>query len=390
MTDRYHIRIVSSLHDVDPKSWNSLLTPGNINPFVTHEFLNALETSSSACAETGWLPQHLLLEAAEGDLLGALPCYLKDHSQGEYVFDHGWADAFMRAGGDYYPKLQSSIPFTPASGPRFLVPKSENAEVRMIALAQGVKQLCDKLNVSSAHITFMDKPQWDIAASQGYLLRTDQQFHWNNNNYENFEQFLMALSSRKRKNIRKERETANSVSGLEVEFLTANDLNEQVWDQFFMFYQDTGARKWGHPYLTREFFSRIGESLGDRTLLIMAKRNGHYIAGALNFIGDECLYGRHWGSIEDHPCLHFELCYYRAIEYAIENNIKKVEAGAQGAHKLARGYMPVTTRSAHWITHSGFRQAVEDYLVQERMHVDMENRALKTHAPFKKTGMTND
>ncbi len=386
MTESFQIQVISSLDDVEASAWNALLEGRPLNPFVTHEFLHALEASKSACAETGWLAQHLLLQTTNGKLLGALPCYLKNHSQGEYVFDHGWADAFYRAGGDYYPKLQCSVPFTPATGPRFLVPPSNNANACATALAQGLKQLCDKMLVSSAHITFMEEDQWSTMRTMDFLLRTDQQFHWINDDYRNFDDFLDALSSRKRKNIKKERITAHAIPGLSIEHLTNDNLTDEVWDRFFGFYQDTGARKWGQPYLTRGFFTKIGETFGDRTLLIMAKREGKYIAGALNFVGENCLYGRHWGCMEDHPFLHFELCYYQAIEFAIKNGLSRVEAGAQGAHKLARGYLPVKTRSAHWITHPGFRGAVSDYLMQERKHVDMENRTLETHAPFKKSG----
>ncbi len=382
--ETFQIRLIQSLKEVEASDWNSLVSESAGNPFVTYEFLSALETSGSATAETGWLAQHLLLETGSGELLGALPCYLKNHSQGEYVFDHGWADAFMRAGGDYYPKLQCSIPFTPATGSRFLVPECENRHARMQALAQGLKQLCGKLHVSSAHITFMEDEEWQLAGEQDYLQRTDQQFHWVNGGYQTFDCFLNALSSRKRKNIRKERNAAVADNGISIELVMGADISERVWDRFFSFYVDTGSRKWGSPYLTREFFSLVGNSLADRTLLILAKRNDEYIAGAINFISDECLYGRHWGCLEDHPFLHFEVCYYQAIEFAIARGLKRVEAGAQGAHKLARGYVPVTTKSAHWITHPGLRDAVSDYLVHERREVDRHNEILREHAPFKK------
>ncbi|MEO0328090.1 MAG: GNAT family N-acetyltransferase [Pseudomonadota bacterium] len=384
MSDSFQIRIVSSLEDIPAASWNALLEGRPLNPFVTHEFLYALEKSGSAIAETGWYGQHLLLESAEGTLLGALPCYLKNHSQGEYVFDYGWADAFMRAGGDYYPKLQCSVPFTPATGPRFLVPGTEDAPVRRKALIHGLRQFCEKIGVSSAHITFLEKDEWEQAADENFLQRTDQQFHWVNDAYETFDDFLGALSSRKRKNIKKERRIAQETPGLSIELLSGDQLTEAIWDRFFIFYEDTGERKWGTPYLTREFFSLIGESMGDRILLVLAKRNEDYVAGAINFIGDDCIYGRHWGCTENHPCLHFEICYYQAIEYAIKMKLPSVEAGAQGAHKLARGYMPVTTRSAHWITHPGLRNAVSDYLVHERQEVNKHNEVLKEHGPFKK------
>lgn len=386
MTDTFQIRIISSLADVSAAQWNSLLGNRPENPFVTHEFLHSLEASDSANAESGWLAQHLLLETTNGDLLGALPCYLKNHSQGEYVFDHGWADAFMRAGGNYYPKLQCSVPFTPATGPRFLVPDGPKREARIEALLQGLRQLAEKLKVSSAHVTFLEEEEWDLAGKSGYLQRTDQQFHWINEGYAGFDDFLAALSSRKRKNIKKERRIALQDNSIEIEHLRGPEISERVWDRFFAFYMDTGSRKWGTPYLTREFFSMVGNALGDRVLLVMARKGEEYVAGAINFIGGDCLYGRHWGCLEDHPCLHFEVCYYQAIEFAILNGLGRVEAGAQGAHKLARGYLPVTTRSIHWITHPGLRDAVADYLVHERREVDRHNRILGEHAPFKKEG----
>jgi len=384
MSDQFQIRIINSLQDINPAQWNALQSSGAFNPFVSYEFLYALEKSQSATSKTGWLGQHLILEDNKGEMLGALVCYLKNHSQGEYVFDHGWADAFERAGGNYYPKLQCSVPFTPASGPRFLVPDCEGRDIRMTALAQGLQQLCERMEVSSAHITFMQDDEWQFAGTQDYLQRKDQQFHWLNENYKTFADFLTKLSSRKRKNIKKERRVALEENGITIDLLKGDEITERIWDRFFAFYTDTGMRKWGQPYLTREFFTLIGEMMSDRTLLIMAKRDGEYVAGAINFIGDDCLYGRHWGCIEDHPCLHFEVCYYQAIDYAIVHGLARVEAGAQGSHKLARGYVPVTTHSAHWITHPGLRDAVADYLVHERREVDRHNEILSEHAPFKK------
>lgn len=384
MSDTFQIRIINSFKDIAPERWNALQQADAINPFVTHEFLYALEKSGSAVSKTGWLGQHLILEDDQGTMLGALPCYLKNHSQGEYVFDHGWADAFERAGGNYYPKLQCSVPFTPATGSRFLVPQCEGREIRMTALAQGLKQLCERMEVSSAHITFMEEDEWAFAGEQDYLRRKDQQFHWLNEGYKSFDDFLAKLSSRKRKNIKKERRVALEDNGITIDLLKGNEISERDWDRFFAFYNDTGMRKWGQPYLTREFFSLVGEMMPERTLLIMARREDEYVAGALNFIGDDCLYGRHWGCLEDHPCLHFEVCYYQAIDYAIAHGLKRVEAGAQGSHKLARGYVPVTTHSAHWITNPGFRDAVSDYLVHERREVDRHNEILSEHAPFKK------
>lgn len=392
MPETYQIRVLPGLGDIDTDRWNGLVPLSSdsegktlsANPFVRHEFLCALEKSQSACAETGWLPQHLVLESDSGSALGALPCYLKNHSQGEYVFDYGWAEAFMRAGGEYYPKLQCSVPFTPATGPRLLVQQDNMAAKR--ALIEGLRQLTERIGASSAHITFLPEEDWHFLGEHGYLQRTDQQFHWTNKGYHHFSDFLDDLSSRKRKNIRKEREAALSNNGISVEWLSGSELTESIWDTFFEFYMDTGSRKWGSPYLTREFYSLIGDSMGEDIALVMAKRSGKYIAGAINFIGDGCLYGRHWGCIEDHPFLHFELCYYQAIDYAIEKGLLRVEAGAQGGHKLARGYAPVTTYSAHWIEHPGLRRAVGDYLESERRHVELENQALMKHTPFRKDG----
>ncbi|MGI3127329.1 GNAT family N-acetyltransferase [Nitratireductor sp. PBL-C9] len=353
------------------------------NPFVSHAFLSSLEESGCAVRESGWLGQHLFLRSEDGVLLGAVPCYLKSHSQGEYVFDHGWADAFERAGGHYYPKLQVSVPFTPATGPRLLVRDGIAPDAVRHALAEGLKTLTDRLGVSSVHVTFARDE--DIAAldDAGFLLRTDQQFHFFNRGYENYDDFLGTLASRKRKALKKERRTALE-NGIEIEWLTGAGLTEAVWDDFFAFYLDTGSRKWGRPYLNRRFFSLIGERMADDTLLVMARREGRYIAGAINFIGSDTLFGRNWGCIEHHPFLHFEVCYHQAIEFAIARGLSTVEAGAQGQHKLARGYEPVTTRSAHYIPHPGLRRAVAQYLELERRDVAEINRVLETHTPFRK------
>lgn len=404
------LRILSSMSDVEPSLWDSVANPGWLlesggrllrdpalesadelveslsqagesfseetafNPFLSHAFLSALEDSGCATNATGWLPRHLVLESESGGTWGAVPAYLKSHSQGEYVFDHGWADAFYRAGGEYYPKLQISVPFTPATGRRFLVSPKINWQAGVDALASGLVEVCKRSGASSVHVTFLTEPEWKELGRIGYLQRTDQQFHWENGGYDTFDDFLDALASRKRKAIRKERREAVS-AGIEIERVTGKDLTETHWDAFYAFYQDTGARKWGRPYLNREFFSLVSERLAERTLLVLAKRAGRYIAGALNFIGSDTLYGRNWGCTEHHPFLHFELCYYQAIEFAIENRLKFVEAGAQGAHKLARGYMPTTTRSAHWIVHEGLRDAIDDYLQHERIAVERENRS---------------
>ncbi|WP_390906550.1 GNAT family N-acetyltransferase [Nitratireductor aquimarinus] len=353
------------------------------NPFVSHAFLSSLEESGCAVRESGWLGQHLFLRSEDGVLLGAVPCYLKSHSQGEYVFDHGWADAFERAGGHYYPKLQVSVPFTPATGPRLLVRDGIAPDAVRHALAEGLKTLTDRLGVSSVHVTFARDE--DIAAldDAGFLLRTDQQFHFFNRGYENYDDFLGTLASRKRKALKKERRTALE-NGIEIEWLTGAGLTEAVWDDFFAFYLDTGSRKWGRPYLNRRFFSLIGERMADDILLVMARREGRYIAGAINFIGSDTLFGRNWGCIEHHPFLHFEVCYHQAIEFAIARGLSTVEAGAQGQHKLARGYEPVTTRSAHYIPHPGLRRAVAQYLELERRDVAEINRVLETHTPFRK------
>jgi predicted N-acyltransferase len=325
----------------------------------------------------------VLVESAEGELLAAAPCYLKSHSRGEYVFDHGWADAFERAGGSYYPKLQVAVPFTPVTGPRFLVRPGPLADAARTALAQGLVEATRSNRLSSAHVTFLTEPEWRDLGGRGFLQRTDQQFHWHNEGYASFEDFLSALASRKRKAIRRERKEALA-PGISVHWLTGSDLTEDVWDAFFAFYMETGSRKWGRPYLTREFFSLVGESMADRIVLVMAKRNGRWIAGAINFLGNDRIFGRNWGAIEHHPFLHFEVCYYQAIEYAIAHKLNVVEAGAQGEHKLARGYLPVTTYSAHYIANPSLRRAIDDYLRRERAYVEAAGEELAAAAPFRK------
>ncbi len=354
------------------------------NPFVAHAFLHALEESGSATRNTGWLPQHLLLEDAAGGLTGCMPCYLKSHSFGEYVFDHAWADAYERAGGEYYPKLQAAIPFTPVTGRRLLVREGPDRAEREAILLQAAAMLADRLEASSLHVTFPTHEEWDLAGSLDFLQRNDQQFHWRNEDYRSFEDFLAALASRKRKSIRGERKRATE-NGIEIEWVTGADLTEAHWDAFFAFYTDTGSRKWGSPYLTREFFSLIGETMRDQVLLVLAKRNGRAVAGALNFIGADALYGRYWGALEEHPCLHFEVCYYQAIDFAIERKLARVEAGAQGAHKLARGYLPVQTYSAHWIRDPALRRAIADYLKRERAAVAHEIALLGEESPYRRT-----
>jgi uncharacterized protein len=395
------VRIIKSLAEVPAAEWNACAAgcPGLAvelelsteqstrgypdNPFVSHEFLSSLEQSHSVGGRSGWQPRHLLAEDARGLLLGAAPCYVKSHSRGEYVFDHGWADAFERAGGDYYPKLQVAVPFTPVTGPRLLARPGLLAPAVRGGLADALAEITEASDLSSAHVTFLTEPEWRALGQRGFLQRTDQQFHWDNPGYKSFDDFLARLASRKRKAIRRERKDALA-EGITAHWLTGADLTEAVWDAFFDFYMDTGSRKWGRPYLTREFFSIVGAQMADRILLVMAKRAGRWIAGAINFIGADTLYGRNWGAIEHHPFLHFELCYYQAMDFAIQRQLKRVEAGAQGEHKLARGYMPNTTYSAHFIANPGLRRAIADYLMRERAYVEASGEALAAAAPFRK------
>ena len=320
----------------------------------------------------------------EDTVVGIVPCYLKSHSQGEYVFDRGWADAYERAGGRYYPKLQVSVPFTPATGPRLLVRGGIDQERMRSALASGLVALCGMTKASSIHVTFAREEEWRDLADHGFLQRTDQQFHWHNGEFGSFDDFLATLNSRHRKAIKRERRDAVA-SGITIHALTGSDITEEAWDAFFAFYMDTGSRKWGRPYLTRQFFSLIGERMARDVLLVMARRNGRFIAGAINFIGADTLFGRNWGAIEHHPFLHFEVCYYQAIDFAIRRGLKTVEAGAQGEHKIARGYLPQTTYSAHYIVDRGLRRAVSDYLDRERAYVAEAGRELTEAGPFRKT-----
>ena len=392
MTVELSIRIASSLADIPAAVWDAcagassteLSTRGQPpNPFVSHAFLSSLEQSKSVGPRTGWQPQHLIAETADGTVLGVAPCYAKSHSKGEYVFDAGWADAFERAGGDYYPKLQVAVPFTPVTGPRLLARPGPLAESVRGALGDALAQVTKANGLSSAHVTFLSKEEWDLLGARGYLQRTDQQFHWENAGYATFEDFLTALNSRKRKTIRRERKEAVE-PGITLHWLTGADLTEEVWDAFFDFYMDTGSRKWGRPYLTRAFFSIVGATMADRILLVMAKRAGRYVAGAINFIGADTLYGRNWGAVEHHPFLHFEVCYYQAIEFAIQHKLARVEAGAQGEHKLARGYLPSPTYSAHYIAHAGLRRAIDDYLARERAYMESVGEELAAAGPFRK------
>jgi predicted N-acyltransferase len=342
-------------------------------PFTTYEFFAALEESGSATAKTGWQPAHLLMDDA------LMPLYLKSHSYGEYVFDHAWAEALERAGGDYYPKLQCAVPFTPVTGRRLLTANDHARDALLRTAAGAVKQI----GASSLHITFLSKEEWQAAGDAGYLLRTGQQFHWENRGYKSFDEFLSELSSAKRKTLRKERASVRE-AGVTFEWLTGDEITEAHWDQFFEFYMDTGGRKWGTPYLTREFFSRLGQGLSKQTLLVMARLGGRTIAGALNLFGEGVLFGRNWGAVEYVPFLHFETCYYQAIDFAIARGLKRVEAGAQGEHKLLRGYLPVETYSAHILVHKGLARAVDDFLEAERAAVTENISELARHAPFRK------
>jgi predicted N-acyltransferase len=352
------------------------------NPFVSHAFFSALEASASACTRTGWGPRHLLAKI-DDTVVGVAPCYLKSHSQGEYVFDRGWADAYERAGGRYYPKLQVSVPFTPATGPRLLIRDGVDRDLVTAALAQGLIALCGISKASSAHVTFARETESKLLAGHGFLQRTDQQFHWHNHGFSSFDDFLATLNSRHRKAIKRERRDAVA-AGISIHWLTGADITEDAWDAFFAFYMETGSRKWGRPYLTRAFFSAIGETMAKDVLLVMAKRDGRWIAGAINFIGSDTLFGRNWGAIEHHPFLHFEVCYYQAIDFAIQHRLEVVEAGAQGEHKIARGYLPQTTYSAHFIADPDLRRAIADYLKRERAYVAEAGRELSEAGPFRK------
>jgi predicted N-acyltransferase len=378
--DGVTVKVVSRLADIAAAEWD--VCAGAENPFLSHAFLEALEASQSATAETGWLPQHLALEDDDGRLLGAVPLYLKSHSYGEYVFDWGWASAYERAGGRYYPKLQCAVPFTPVTGPRLLL-RPEAPPGTAEALIAAMLELARRHKVSSLHVTFPTREQWQRFGEAGFLQRLGRQFHWENAGYADFEDFLAALNSRKRKQIRRERRDALA-GGIEIETLTGSAIAREHWEAFFRFYRSTSDRKWGEAYLTRGFFDLLGTRLAERVVLVMARKNGRLVAGALNLIGGDALYGRNWGCIGDHPFLHFEVCYYRAIDFAIARGLKRVEAGAQGEHKIQRGYLPAPTYSAHWIRDPGFARAVEDFLVRERRSLEHEmDRLEEALSPFK-------
>ena len=369
-------RIADGVASIAAADWDACAGTGN--PFTSHGFLAILEESGSAVAETGWQPIPIVIDGADNRPAAIAPAYGKSHSQGEYVFDHGWADAWERAGGRYYPKLQVAVPFTPVPGPRLLLREAALAP----ALIAAIEAVTDQHKLSSAHATFIAPEQLPLFEAAGWLIRAGTQYHWQNEGYRSFDDFLGALASRKRKAIRKER--AAAVEGLRIRHVTGGDITEADWDAFWVFYQDTGSRKWGRPYLTRAFFSLLGERMADRVLLILAERDGRPIAGALNLIGAETLYGRYWGCVEDVPFLHFELCYYQAIDAAIALGLKTVEAGAQGEHKLARGYIPVPTWSAHYIPDAGFRRAVAQFLAREREAVATEREWQGEMTPFRR------
>lgn len=394
----YTLRSVKRIAEVDPVAWDGLANPGwamahggalahdpgstpphAFNPFLSHAFLNALEQAGCATEKTGWQPSHLLVEDPDSRLVGAVPAYLKAHSMGEYVFDHSWADAFERAGGRYYPKLQATVPFTPATGPRLLV---ADPGVRAV-LADGIKAVVRQIGLSSGHVTFATEADLATLEARDFLVRYDQQFHFENRGYGSYDDFLAELASRKRKALKRERRDALQ-NGITVEWLTGSALTEAHWDAFYDFYVDTGGRKWGRPYLNRAFFSLVSAAMAERILLVLARRDGRPIAGALNFIGSDTLYGRHWGCVEDHPFLHFEVCYHQAIDFAIARKLPIVEAGAQGEHKLARGYLPVVTRSAHFIPDPNFRRAVARFLSEERAAVLAAGEMLTEAGPFRR------
>ena len=403
------VRLVTSFTDIDPAAWDACANPRALgenpaepralgeepratlqleryNPFLTHAFLSACETSGSAVGRSGWAGAHVLVEDSAGKLVAAAPTWIKSHSMGEYVFDWSWAEAYERAGGRYYPKLLVGVPFTPVQGRRLLIAGGLDPETEAAArdrLLAGLEAVRQKVEASSIHVNFLPESEWEALGEAGYLQRKGKQFHFFNRGYGSFDGFLEALASRKRKTIRRERRDAVA-NGIEIHKLTGKDITEEHWDAFFEFYLDTGARKWGRPYLNRAFYSRIGATMADRILLVMAKRAGRWIAGAINFIGDDALYGRNWGCIEEHPFLHFELCYYQAIEFACERGLSRVEAGAQGEHKLARGYEPVETYSAHHIADPRLARAVADFLAAEREHVADEIDEYAEHVPFRK------
>ena len=378
----FAIHVHNTVSEIGRDAWDACASPTG-DPFVSFDFLDACEASGSAVPQQGWAGRHLSLTDEDDRVIGVMPLWLKGHSQGEYVFDHSWADAYERAGGRYYPKLLGAVPFTPVTGPRFLShPDADAATVRE-TLLQGAVALTQRLGVSSLHVNFPDQGDWDAMGDAGLLQREDMQYVWRNDGYATFDDFLAALSANRRKTIRRERRDASA--GLDIRVLTGADIQPPHWDAFFAFYMDTGARKWGQPYLTRDFFTRIGATMADRVALVMAFRDGQPVAGALNLIGRDALYGRQWGALEEVPFLHFELCYYQAIQFAIERGLSRVEAGAQGEHKIARGYLPSPVYSAHFIADPALREPVADYLARERPAIEAEIGAMTEElSPFRK------
>ena len=378
------VRVHRRIAEIGRDAWDrcALAPERPVNPFIAFDFLDILEESGCAVEQAGWAPHHLAIEDQSGAVGAVMPLYLKSHSQGEYVFDHAWADAYERAGGRYYPKLVAASPFSPVTGPRLLIRAGLDRQAGQAALLDGALTLCGRFGASTLGVNFPTGEEWRFMGQRGLLLRQNQQYHWFNAGYGTFDDFLAALSSSRRKTIRRERREA--AADLDIVRLTGADLRDEHWDAFFGFYMDTGSRKWGRPYLTRAFFSMLNERMADKVLLIMARRGGRWIAGAINFLGSDAVYGRNWGALEHHPFLHFELCYYQAVEYAIQNRLARVEAGAQGEHKLMRGYMPVTTYSAHFIANPALRRAVAEYLARERAYVRAASEELAAAAPFRK------
>jgi uncharacterized protein len=379
--DSFSLSLHKSIHEIDVEEWNACA--GGSNPFVSHAFLSAVEDSGSADARTGWLPQHAVFRDSGSQIVGVVPMYVKSHSYGEYVFDHGWANAFERAGGSYYPKLQAAVPFSPVPGPRLL--RRPGTTIPMGALGQGLSQVCEELALSSVHVTFCEDEEWQALGGAGWLQRIGIQYHWNNAGYGSFDDFLGAMSSRKRKTIRRERRDAQG-AGLTFRTLRGHEITRPLWDAFFAFYQSTVDRKWGSAYLTKRFFPMLADRLGDRVVLMMAFHGETPVAAALNLVGADALYGRNWGCTGDWPFLHFELCYYQAIDFAIAEGLSRVEAGAQGEHKIQRGYLPSTTYSAHWIAHPGLRRAIAGFLDEERPAIRNHMEELATLSPFKDEG----
>lgn len=380
------VSLIKSIKEIDPFSWDACACPESINgsrpidPFTTFRFLSALEESKSVGEGTGWIPHYLLAKESEV-VVAVMPFYLKTHSQGEYIFDHNWAQAYTQAGGRYYPKFQIAVPFTPVSGRRVLAKVGMEEEAGS-ALIQAAKQIAKDNNISSIHLTFCSEKEVNFSQKWDLLSRKNLQYHWTNEGYENFDHFLSDLSSRKRKVIKKERRTALEFGGT-IRQLTGDEITPDLWESFWEFYQDTGERKWGTPYLTRPFFDVIQENMRKDVLLVVAERDQKHIAGALNFIGRDSLYGRYWGCNEDHSCLHYELCYYQAIDYAVSNKLGTVEAGAQGEHKVARGYLPAITNSMHWFLNQDFSNSVEKYLDEEKLIVEDQFTQILSEGPFK-------